>query len=59
MKHLGKNPYADRINEKVTLGICKDTMEYFRAESERTGIPVQVLINSVLLEATRNEKKKD
>ena len=58
MKYLGKNPYADKINEEVTLGICKNTMDYFREVSEKTGIPVQVLINSTLWESTQKEQHK-
>lgn len=46
-----KNPYAEKLNEEVTLNISKFTMKYFREQAEITGIPLQTLINSYLTKA--------
>ena len=38
-----KNPYTNRLKKQITININKDTMEYFKEMSEKTGIPYQTL----------------
>lgn len=50
------NPYAERTRKPVTMNLDVDTVEYFKAEAKRTGIPYQNIINLYLGECAREEK---
>ncbi len=52
-----KNPYAKRLKKQITINIDSDTIDYFRDESEKTGIPYQTLINLYLTDCAKNKKK--
>ena len=43
-----KNPYIKYLKQPVTIRLDKDTVAYFRALAEKTGIPYQNLINLYL-----------
>jgi uncharacterized protein (DUF4415 family) len=52
-----KNPYAKKLKRQITINIDADTIDYFRHESEETGIPYQALINLYLSDCAANGKK--
>lgn len=43
-----KNPYSKRIKKQVTINLDGDVIDYFKAQSESSGIPYQTLINLYL-----------
>jgi uncharacterized protein (DUF4415 family) len=43
-----KNPYAKHLKKQVTLRLNVDVVEYFKKQSEETGVPYQNLINLYL-----------
>ena len=43
-----KNPYAKRMKKQITINIDTDTVEFFKEQSEESGIPYQTLINLYL-----------
>ena len=54
-----KNPYIKYLKQPVTMRLDKDSIEYFKALSEESGIPYQTLINLYLRECVATEKKLD
>jgi predicted DNA binding CopG/RHH family protein len=52
-----KNPYASRLKQQVTIRLAKDTITYFKAQSEQTGMPYQSLIDLYLSDCARQNKK--
>lgn len=52
-----KNPYAAQLKKQVTINLDVDTVEYFKEQAERTGIPYQKLINFYLADCVRNKKQ--
>lgn len=52
-----KNPYSKRLKKQITINIDNDTIAYFKALSEQTGIPYQTLINMYLGDCAKNKKK--
>ena len=52
-----KNPYAKHLKQPVTMRLDKDSVEYFKAMSEESGIPYQTLINLYLRDCAANERK--
>ena len=51
------NPYAKRIKKQITINIDESTINYFKAEAAKTGIPYQTLINLYLSECAEKKKK--
>ena len=54
-----KNPYAKNLKKQkkqITINIDSETIDYFKSEAERTGIPYQVLINLYLSDCANNKK---
>ena len=52
-----KNPYIKKAKKQITINIDVDTIEYFKAQSEKTGIPYQTLMNLYLSDcATKNKQ---
>ena len=45
--HIWKNPYSKRIKKQVTINLDGDVIDYFKAQSESSGIPYQTLIRCV------------
>ena len=43
-----KNPYTKKLKKQITINIDNDTIAYFKALAEQTGIPYQTLINMYL-----------
>ena len=52
-----KNPYAKKLKKQVTINIDSDTIEYFKTQSESSGIPYQTLINLYLADCAANHKQ--
>lgn len=54
-----RNPYVKQLKKQITININNDTIEYFRSEADRTGIPYQTLINLYLTDCAANKRKLD
>lgn len=52
-----KNPYAKKLKKQITINIDNDTIEYFREQSDISGIPYQTLINLYLADCVANKKQ--
>jgi len=52
-----RNPYAKRLKQPVTMRLDKDTVSYFKAMADETGVPYQTLINLYLRDCAVNERK--
>jgi len=52
-----KNPYAKRLKKQITININDGTIEYFKALSEKTGIPYQTLMNMYLTDCAENKRE--
>lgn len=50
------NPYVGRTRRRVTINIDGDTVDYFKEESRRTGVPYQTIINLYLGECAAEQK---
>lgn len=55
--HPRKNPYAKRLKKQITINIDNDTVDFFKKQSEESGIPYQILINLYLSDCAANKKK--
>ena len=51
-----KNPYIKMLKKQITININTSTIDYFKMESERTGIPYQTLINLYLTDCAENNR---
>lgn len=52
-----RNPYAARLKKQITLRLDEDCIDYFRAISEKVGIPYQSLINLYLRDCALNRRE--
>ena len=52
-----KNPYAKKLKQQITINIDTDTIEYFKKQSDISGIPYQTLINLYLTDCAVNNKQ--
>jgi uncharacterized protein (DUF4415 family) len=52
-----KNPYLKQPKKQLTIRLDEDTIDYFRAMAEESGIPYQSLINLYLRECAAEKKK--
>lgn len=50
------NPYIERLRKPITMNIDVANIDYFKAESARTGVPYQVIINMYLTECREQGK---
>ena len=46
-----KNPYAKKLKKTICINISESVIAYFKALSEKTEIPYQVLINMFFAQA--------
>ena len=51
-----QNPIAGRIKKQITIRIDTETIDYFKKQSEETGIPYQTLINYCLSDYVKNKR---
>jgi uncharacterized protein (DUF4415 family) len=54
-----KNPYSKRLKKPVTMRLDRETIDYFKALAEETGIPYQSLINLYLRDCVASKRKLD
>ncbi len=52
-----KNPYAKKLKKQITINIDTETIEYFKKQSDISGIPYQTLINLYLTDCAVNNKQ--
>ncbi len=52
-----KNPYAKKLKKQITININSSIIDYFKEQSEETGIPYQTLINLYLSDCVEHKKK--
>lgn len=52
-----KSPYASQLKKSVTIRLDEQSITYFKAMSDETGIPYQSLINLYLKECAASGKK--
>ena len=52
-----KNPYSKKLKKQITINIDGDTIDYFKGQSEISGIPYQTLINLYLTDCAANKKQ--
>ena len=52
-----KNPYAKKLKKQITINIDVDTIDYFKTQSETSGIPYQTLINLYLADCASEQKQ--
>jgi len=52
-----RNPYARRLKKQITIRLENETIDYFKALAEETGIPYQTLINLYLRDCATSRRK--
>ena len=52
-----KNPYSKRLKKQITINIDNDTIDFFKEQSEESGIPYQMLINLYLADCAKHKKQ--
>lgn len=52
-----KNPYMKKSKKQITINIDSDTIDYFKIQSENSGIPYQTLINLYLTDCATQKKQ--
>lgn len=52
-----KNPYAKKLKKQITINLDVDTIDYFKNQSEASGIPYQTLINLYLADCATERKQ--
>ncbi len=52
-----KNPYATHLKKQITIRLDEDTIEYFKALAEETGVTYQNLINLYLRDCAHEGKR--
>ena len=52
-----KNPYTTKSKKQITINIDNNTIDYFKSQSEISGIPYQTLINLYLTDCAMKKKQ--
>lgn len=52
-----KNPYAKALKKQISIKIDPFILDYFKNESQETGIPYQTLINLYLRDCVISNRK--
>lgn len=52
-----RNPYAKRLKRQVTIRLDEQTIGYFKALAEETGVPYQTLINLYLRDCAASRRR--
>ena len=52
-----KNPYSNRLKKQITINLDSDTIDYFKAQSQDSGIPYQTLINLYLSDCVKDKRR--
>ena len=53
------NPYIKKLRKQISIRIDIDTIDFFKAQAEETGIAYQNLINLYLSDCAIHKKKID
>lgn len=56
-KNAVRNPYAKKLKKQITIKLAPAVIDYFKEESEETGIPYQTLINLYLTDCVKEKRK--
>lgn len=51
-----KNPYSSKLKKQITINLDENVIDFFKKQSNETGIPYQVLINLYLRDCATKEK---
>lgn len=51
-----KNPYVKKLKKQITINIDSSTVDYFKALSDKSGVPYQTLMNLYLSDCAENKK---
>ena len=52
-----RNPYAKRLKRQITIRLDNDTISYFKALAQETGIAYQTLINLYLRDCAASRRR--
>ena len=52
-----KNPYTKRLKKQITINIDNETIDFFKEQSENSGIPYQTLINLYLADCVKQKRQ--
>ena len=52
-----KNPASNRLKKQITINSDSTTIDYFKAQSQDSGIPYQTLINLYLSDCVKNKRR--
>lgn len=52
-----KNLYAEKLKKQITINLDSDTIDYFKTQSEESGIPYQTLINLYLSDCAAQNRR--
>ena len=52
-----KNRYSTQLKKSITIRLDEDSVRYFKAISEKIGIPYQTLINLYLRDCAASNRK--
>lgn len=52
-----RNPYVKKMKKQITINIDSDTIDFFKEQSEDSGIPYQTLINLYLSDCAKQKKQ--
>lgn len=52
-----RNPYLRKAKKQLTIRLDEDTIKYFRALAEESGVPYQSLMNLYLRECAESDRK--
>ena len=53
-----KNPYAKQLKRQITINIDGNTIDFFKAQSQRANIPNQTLKNLYQRNYTNNKRQQ-
>ena len=51
------NPYAKKLKKQITINIDADTVDFFKAQSAKSGIPYLTLMNLYLTDCAANQRQ--
>lgn len=52
-----RNSYVKKLKKQITINIDSETIDYFKEQSEDSGIPYQTLINLYLTDCAVQKKQ--
>lgn len=52
-----RNPYVKKMKKQITINLDTDTINYFKGQAERSGIPYQTLINLYLSDCATQKRE--